>query len=119
MAETRHIVRDLFQPNALVYWADFLISWSVAMVCFALVRRFPLFSWQQIGLFLISSVLIYRAALFIHEIVHLRTGTFRAFREGRCGIGPLGFRDADRLSVRIGAEVRGWRPEDHFAVGET
>ncbi len=45
-------------------------------------------------------------------------GTFRAFREGRCGIGPLGFRDADRLSVRIGAEVRGWRPEDHFAAGE-
>lgn len=45
-------------------------------------------------------------------------GTFRAFREGRCGIGPLGFRDADRLSVRIGAEVRDWRPEDHFAAGE-
>ena len=45
-------------------------------------------------------------------------GTFRAFREGRCGIGPLGFRDADRLTVRIGAEVRGWLPEDHFASNE-
>lgn len=45
-------------------------------------------------------------------------GTFQAFREGRCGIGPLGFRDADRLSVGIGAEVRGWRPEDHFDAGE-
>lgn len=45
-------------------------------------------------------------------------GTFRAFREGRCGIGPLGFRDADRLTVRIGAEVRDWRPEDHFASNE-
>ncbi|MES2550510.1 MAG: beta-ketoacyl-[acyl-carrier-protein] synthase family protein [Pseudomonadota bacterium] len=45
-------------------------------------------------------------------------GTFRAFREGRCGIGLLGFRNADRLTVRIGAEVRGWRPEDHFAPNE-
>lgn len=35
-------------------------------------------------------------------------GTFAAFRDGSCGIGPLGFRDADRLSVRIGAEVRDW-----------
>ncbi|MCC6520126.1 MAG: beta-ketoacyl-[acyl-carrier-protein] synthase family protein, partial [Tabrizicola sp.] len=43
-------------------------------------------------------------------------GTFQAFREGRCGIGPLGFRDADRLSIRIGAEVRDWRPEARFAV---
>lgn len=35
-------------------------------------------------------------------------GTFAALREGRCGIGPLGFRDAERLTVRIGAEVRDW-----------
>jgi fatty acid desaturase len=80
MAAARHIVRDLFTPSAVIYWVDFLLSWSIALGCFALVRRFPLFSWQQILLFLASSVLIYRAALFIHEIVHLRTGTFRAFR---------------------------------------
>ncbi|WP_137112173.1 beta-ketoacyl synthase [Rhodobacter sp. SY28-1] len=43
-------------------------------------------------------------------------GTFNAFREGRCGIGPLGFRDADRLTIRIGAEVRDWRAEEHFAA---
>lgn len=35
-------------------------------------------------------------------------GTFAALREGRSGIGPLGFRDAERLTVRIGAEVRDW-----------
>ena len=37
-------------------------------------------------------------------------GTFAAFAEGRCGIGPLTFRDADRLTIRIGAEVRDWTP---------
>lgn len=41
-------------------------------------------------------------------------GTFRAFREGRCAIGPLDLRDVERLSVRIGAQVRDWSPEAHF-----
>jgi len=41
-------------------------------------------------------------------------GTFAAMREGRCGIGPLSFRDAERLSIRIGAEVRDWQPEARF-----
>ncbi len=42
-------------------------------------------------------------------------GTFAAFRAGVCGIGPLTFRDADRLTIGIGAEVRDWRPEVYFA----
>ncbi|MGY6634255.1 MAG: beta-ketoacyl-[acyl-carrier-protein] synthase family protein [Alkalilacustris sp.] len=41
-------------------------------------------------------------------------GTLAAFREGRCGIGPLDFLDVERLSVRIGAQVRGWDAEAHF-----
>ena len=40
--------------------------------------------------------------------------TYAAFREGRCGIGPLDVRDVDRLNIRIGAQVRGWEPEAHF-----
>jgi nodulation protein E len=44
--------------------------------------------------------------------------TFHAFRHGNCGIGPLGFRDAHRLTIRIGAEIRDWRGEDHFSPGE-
>ncbi|MDX5350774.1 MAG: beta-ketoacyl-[acyl-carrier-protein] synthase family protein [Paracoccaceae bacterium] len=35
-------------------------------------------------------------------------GTFAAFRAGRTAIGPLGFRDAERLTIRVGAEVRDW-----------
>ena len=35
-------------------------------------------------------------------------GTFAAMRAGQCAIGPLDMRDADRLQVRIGAQVRGW-----------
>lgn len=43
-------------------------------------------------------------------------GTLAALREGRCGIGPLGFRDAGRLSIGIGAEVRDWHPRQIFAA---
>jgi nodulation protein E len=38
-------------------------------------------------------------------------GTFAALAEGRAGIAPLTFRDADRLTIRIGAEVRDWHPD--------
>lgn len=41
--------------------------------------------------------------------------TLAAMREGRCGIGPLEIRDVGRLSIRIGAQVRGYSPEDHFS----
>jgi len=40
--------------------------------------------------------------------------TFEAMREGRCGIGPLDFRDVDRLAVKIGGQVRDWEAETYF-----
>lgn len=41
--------------------------------------------------------------------------TWGAMQAGNCAIGPLTCRDVDRLSVKIGAEIRGFVPEDHFA----
>ena len=40
--------------------------------------------------------------------------TLEAMREGRCGIGELEFRDVERLSIRIGGQVKGYEPEDVF-----
>lgn len=40
--------------------------------------------------------------------------TLEAFREGRCGIGPLELRDVERLSVKIGGQVKGYDPEALF-----
>ncbi|MDQ7070164.1 MAG: beta-ketoacyl-[acyl-carrier-protein] synthase family protein [Rhodobacterales bacterium] len=40
--------------------------------------------------------------------------TMEAMREGRCGIGPLEFRDVERLSIRIGGQVKGYDPEAQF-----
>jgi nodulation protein E len=40
--------------------------------------------------------------------------TLEGMREGRCGIGPLEFRDVERLAIRIGGQVRDYEPEAHF-----
>ena len=41
-------------------------------------------------------------------------GTYAALQQGRCAIGPLHFRDVGRLSVRIGAQIKGWQPDAQF-----
>lgn len=41
-----------------------------------------------------------------------------SLREGRCAIGPLEFKDVERLSIAIGGQIRGYRPEDHFGRQE-
>ena len=51
----------------------------------------------------------------INALAHDVAGTYAAFREGRCGIAPLSFRDAERLDVKIGAQVQGFEAEAHFS----
>ena len=87
LAEARRIVGDFFRPNPWIYWTDFLVSWAVAMLAFALVQHpdritaNAAWHWPlTIGLFLISSLLMYRSSLFIHELVHIRADEFTAFR---------------------------------------
>ena len=50
----------------------------------------------------------------INALGHTVPETLEAMREGRCGIGPLDFRDVDRLSVKIGGQVRGFEAEGRF-----
>lgn len=78
--EARDIVKDLFAPNPVVYWTDFLLSIGIGMICFRAERRVEQLSAIQGVLYIIACLAFYRAALFIHELVHLRNGTFRNFR---------------------------------------
>ncbi|UXX83674.1 beta-ketoacyl-[acyl-carrier-protein] synthase family protein [Roseovarius pelagicus] len=50
----------------------------------------------------------------INSLGHDVPTTLEAMREGRCGIGPLEFRDVERLQIRIGGQVRGYEPEARF-----
>lgn len=40
--------------------------------------------------------------------------TLDGFREGRCGISDLEFQDVDRLSIKIGGQVKNYDPETEF-----
>jgi nodulation protein E len=40
--------------------------------------------------------------------------TYAAMAEGRCGIGPIQVRDVERLSIRIGGQVKGYSAEQFF-----
>jgi nodulation protein E len=50
----------------------------------------------------------------INPLGHSVAATFEAMREGRCGIGPLDIRDVDRLSIKIGGQVKDYAADDRF-----
>lgn len=50
----------------------------------------------------------------INALGHDVAETLEAMREGRCGIGPLEFRDVDRLAIQIGGQIKGFEAEGHF-----
>ena len=81
LAQARHIVKDLFTPNPVIYWVDFMLSVTGGMVCFGLVRRvLTPFSLEQAIVFVICGLFYYRAVLFTHELTHMRDKSFRTFR---------------------------------------
>ena len=50
----------------------------------------------------------------INALGHSVADTMTAMAEGRCGIGPLAFRDVERLSIQIGGQVRGFEAEGRY-----
>ena len=78
--KARELVKDLFRPKPEKFWFDFLIHIAAGWLAFAATLAQPVFSYWQIVFFIISTLGFYKAILFIHEIVHLKKGTFTAFR---------------------------------------
>jgi fatty acid desaturase len=89
--EARAIVRDLLAPRRRRYWADAALTSVVAYTALVVYLRVPAWSIQQAVALLVSALAMYRAAVFIHEIVHRPAGAFGAFTAAWnvvCGI-PL------------------------------
>jgi len=80
MAEARRILGGRFQPRPAIYWADLLLTWIVGIAAYRMVREAWLGVGTRIMLFAMSCLLIYRAGLFIHELVHLPGDKFKVFR---------------------------------------
>lgn len=91
LKEARRLVRDLWEPNAKIYWVDFSLSTLIGWGAVAVAVVTPLASIIQFAALFIAMLALYRAVIFIHELAHLRKGTFTGFRRfwnATCGM-PL------------------------------
>ena len=92
MADARELVRDIAQHRPWVYWMDLLVSLTVGYSAFLAVPVHHLWSLSAVAFIVISSFALYRAVIFVHEIVHAPAGKLNWFRFGwhvLCGIPML------------------------------
>jgi fatty acid desaturase len=88
----RKAVQDLYRHRMAVYWLDFLLSIFLgygALMAFPIRKPLTLFA---AAMFLCAVVGCYRAAVFIHELAHVRDRQFAAFRFAwsvMCGVPQL------------------------------
>ncbi len=80
LREAHHLVRDLMTPNPWIYWTDFLFHIVVGWTAFATALFSPLFSVVQFTAYVIAVLALYRSLIFVHELAHLKKGTFKRFR---------------------------------------
>ena len=78
--EARQIVKDLMVPNAFIYWVDFLFHIILGWYSFYFCSKADFFSPIEWVFYFVAIFSFYRAAIFIHEITHLRKDTFYLFR---------------------------------------
>lgn len=79
LKEARALVAHLMKPKAYIYWVDLLFNLLLGWGGFYLVVQTPAFSTLNIIFFIVAALALYRVAIFIHEIVHLKKGTFKFF----------------------------------------
>ena len=80
ISEARAIVGSQFRPRSALYWTDLLVTWVIGIAAYRMVRE-EWIGWPwRLGLFALSCFMIYRAGLFIHELVHLPVHRFKGFR---------------------------------------
>jgi fatty acid desaturase len=87
--QARDIVRDLFEPRPWIYWTDLLVTMAIGIFCLRQLRQNDFLTPLQTLGYIGAVLAFYRAGSFTHELVHLRTGSFLAFRVAwnlLCGI---------------------------------
>ena len=73
------LTRDLNQAKGAIYWTDMLGSALVGYLALAGAVLLP-FGWATVALGVISTLALYRALLFIHELTHLHRDALPGFR---------------------------------------
>jgi fatty acid desaturase len=72
------LTRDLNTPSKAIYWSDFLGSALVGYAALALAILTPSTSLRAAAI-IVAILTLYRAALFIHELTHLRLAALPGF----------------------------------------
>lgn len=78
LLSSKRLVADLLAPRPAIYWTDFLLSASAGWTAFGLAATLP---WNGPGVLAlpVAVLALYRAALFIHELTHLKSGALPGF----------------------------------------
>ena len=78
----REIVKEIgpdFEPSRIIYWGDLLASAFVGWVAFIVSASAPFGSLLHVITTLVAIFAVLRAALFIHELSHLKRGQIPGF----------------------------------------
>lgn len=78
--EAWKLVRDLMSHNPVVYFADFALSAVIGYGAAWFYFTAPNWSALQIVAFFVATLGLFRAGVFIHEIVHMPSGKMTAFK---------------------------------------
>ena len=78
--EARTLVKDLMKPKESIYWVDYLFHMTLGWAAFWLASTTDLLTPLWWAAYVVSTVAIYRAVIFTHELAHLKKGTFKLFR---------------------------------------
>ncbi|MFP4207535.1 MAG: fatty acid desaturase family protein [Wenzhouxiangella sp.] len=73
-------VGDLFDRSPGLYWADLLLSASIAWMATVAYFTLPWGSLGQVAGLLIAGIAFYRAGTFMHEIIHMARGEMTGFK---------------------------------------
>ncbi|WP_246204858.1 fatty acid desaturase family protein [Altericroceibacterium indicum] len=70
--------KELGRARPEIYWPDMLLSASIGYGALYLAMTSPS-GWVVAGSWIVATLLLYRASLFIHEISHLKAGALPGF----------------------------------------
>lgn len=79
LSVVRRRFASTFSPNPLIYWCDLLISSIVGWSAFLIAATAPTVSLLYVIATLVAIVALLRAAIFIHELSHMKRGTVPGF----------------------------------------
>ena len=75
----RHRYAGAFRPKPWIYWGDFSLSAGVGWITFAISIQSSISSPTYFIATLVAVLALLRAAIFIHELAHLKRGAVPGF----------------------------------------